>query len=488
MTVLEAPYLRDSEPGRLGPRAFVLCGVAAAILAPVVAFSGYYDLAFLAAVAIAIAALVSIRPQYGAYLYLLATPLIVGIARGDLLSILRPNEALIAVIMLGLGMRAAVIMLQGRRYALKFDRVDLSFILLALCASVLPLALRWGRAAPISSDDVFYALVLWKYYLVYRIFRESISTPEQVATCLWLSMAAACAVGIVALLQVNNLLGVPQFLYAYYDNPFQNQSQVVTERGTSTIASSFGVADLMIMNLALVMTMLSRAHSRRLLLTALGCIFLLGCVAAGQFSGLVGLAIMAVTVGLQVGRLRQVMLLSIPLVCIAALLLWPVLADRLSGFESVAGLPSSWLSRLENLQRFFLGELGNGLNWLTGVRPAARVAAPEPWRTWVYIESGYLWLLWTGGLPFVAAFIAFVLIAHRKLKQVIQGRIDPMAVAATAAWAWIVTMIVLMALDPHLTMRGAADLFFPLLALSFAGGSDDLKGKNAIGVQSAHAG
>jgi hypothetical protein len=286
-------------------------------------------------------------------------------------------------------------------------------------------------------------------------------------------MAAAAIVALVALLQVNNLFGVPQFLFAYYDNPFQNQAQLVTERGTSTIASSFGVADLMIMNLAIVIALLSRGHPQRPLLCLLGCIFLLGCAAAGQFSGFIGLAIMILAVGYLIGRLRQVVLMSIPLAGLAALLLWPVLAERLSGFDTVAGLPSSWLNRIENLQRFILGELGSGFNWLTGVRPSARVAAPEPWHTWVYIESGYLWLLWTGGVSLLAAFAAFVWTAQRSLRRVMRERAGPTGVAATATLAWIGTMVALMALDPHLTMRGAADLFFPLLALSFAGRAGD---------------
>ena len=456
---------RELRTGELA----ILAACIAVAAAPMVVFAGSYDLAAVAVVAALLAAGIAVRPQFGAYLYLIATPIIVGIARGDALPILRPNEALIALILLGLGIRAIFIMLQGRRYPLIFDRVDLALVLLALCASVLPLALRWGRGEPITSDDLLYAIVLWKYFLIYRLFRESVSTQEQIAVCLWLSMAAASLVALVAILQVNNLLGVPEFLLAHFDNPFQDASRVVTERGTSTIASSFGVADTMMMNLAIVLVLLSQRHSNRLLLCVLGSIFVLGCIAAGQFSGFIGLAVMICAVGVLTGRLRHTVMVAGPVACIAAVLLWPVVAERLGGFQSIAGLPNSWLNRIANLERFFLEELWSDLNWLTGVRPAARVAAPEPWREWVYIESGYLWLLWTGGVPLVAAFVLFAWTTQRDLRRVIRAHMGPGTVAAIVSLSWIVTMATLMILDPHLTMRGAADLFFPLLALSFVG-------------------
>ena len=47
------------------------------------------------------------------------------------------SVGLISLIVLGLGIHILFIMLQGRRYPLKFDRVDLAFVLLALCASAL---------------------------------------------------------------------------------------------------------------------------------------------------------------------------------------------------------------------------------------------------------------------------------------------------------------------------------------------------------------
>jgi hypothetical protein len=461
-----------SQPAaRTGLMTLAACVMLAAIAAPIVALTGEFVLAIGAtAVAVLIAAIV-FRPEFAAYAYLLATPLIVGIARGDALPVLRPNEALLAILLLALGMRAVLTMLQGKPYRLSFNGIDLAFVLLAICASVLPLALRWGRGEPISSDDLLYAIVLWKYYAIYRIFRESVTTQEQVGVCLWLSLGSATVVALVAILQVNSLLGVPEFLFAHFDNPFQATARLVTDRGTSTIASSFGVADTMMMSLAIVMTMLSRGDPRRWTLSVCGAIFLFGCVAAGQFSGYIGLAITVLTVGIITGRLRQTLAVTIPVACVAMALLWPVLAERLSGFDSLAGLPSSWLSRLENLQRFFLNELWSGLNWLTGVRPSARIATPEPWREWVYIESGYLWLLWTGGAPLVAAFALFIWTVQRDLRQIIRVRRDAASVAAVVGLSWTATMSVLMVLDPHLTMRGAADLFYPLLALSLVEGT-----------------
>jgi len=472
VTGVALPRYREAVPqsaAKSGSLLLAACSILAAVAAPITALTGAYVLVIGTVAAAALVTAIVLRPQSAAYVYLIATPLIVGIARGDALPILRPNEALLAIIILGLGIRALITVFRGEHYRLSANGVDLAFILLAVCASALPLAFRLGRGEPISTDDLLYAIVLWKYYAIYRVFCDCITTPKQIAVCLWLSMASAIVVALVAILQVNNLLGVPEFLLAHFDNPFQATARVITDRGTSMIASSFGVADSMMINLAIVMAMLSQGHQNWRTLSICGGIFVFGCIAAGQFSGYIGLAVTVLTVGMLTGRLRQTLVVTIPVACIAVLFLWPVLAERLRGFDSLAGLPASWINRLENLERFFLGELSSGLNWLTGVRPSARIATPEPWREWVYIESGYLWLLWTGGVPLVGAFVLFIWTVQRNLRQIIRERRDAAGIAATVSLSWAITMTVLMLLDPHLTMRGAADLFYPLLALSFAG-------------------
>lgn len=465
---IDSPRHSIAPLGHLGQWRTVLtaCAIATAVLAPILGLLGSFELIIAAIVSLTLVVTIAARPELGAYLYILATPLIVGIARGSILPILRPNEALVALILCGLGLRIAFNALNGKPFRPILDRVDLAFIAMAVSASVLPLAFRFGRDEPITLDDLLYASVLWKYYVVYRFFRESITTSEQVRVCLWLSMCSASLVAVIALLQVSNLLGVPNLLFAYFDNPFQATARVITERGTSTIASSFGVADTMMMNLSIAMVMLSQIQGHRFLLAGLGGLFLLGCIAAGQFSGLVGLGLTALVIGILIGRLLHVVALAVPVGTAAAAFLWPVIAERLKGFDSLSGLPSSWVNRIENLERFFWPDLWSGLNWLTGVRPAARVATPEPWREWAYIESGYLWLLWSGGLIYLSAFVLFAFTAGFSLRSIIRNVAGAQRVAACACLAWLITMGVLMIFDPHLTMRGAADLFFPLLALS----------------------
>jgi hypothetical protein len=458
------PDMCRRAPRVSGPIVVGTIGVAV-VAGPLVVAAGARGL--IAVVALPIFLGIAIRPQMGAYLYLIATPLIVGIARGDALPILRPNEALLALIVLALATRAFFVMLQGQRYRITLNRIDLALVLMAFFASVVPLSLRYGRGQPVSADDFLYAVVLWKYFIVYRVFLQAVSTPSQVTVCLWLSLVSAVVVALLAILQVSGLLGVVEFLHAYYGQPFGGSSGVVTERGTSTVASSFGVGNIMVMNLAIVTALLPTKQKEQRILVAAGGVFILGCIATGQFSVFLGFVVAVLALGVITGRLHRLLVVVAPTVALAAFLLWPVIAQRLGGFETLSGLPPSWTARLDNLQRFVWPELFADLNWLVGVRPAARLPAPEPWREWVYIESGYIWLLWTGGVPLFAAFAFFVWTGLKDLWRVGRGRADSVGVAATASFSWLVTMATLMLFDPHLTMRGSADLFFPLLALSF---------------------
>lgn len=411
-----------------------------------------------------------LKPQFGAYLFLITSPLIVGIGRGDIVPVLRPNEALLLLIVSALVTRAVLGVLAGNRSRLVPNPVDLAVVLLAVASSVLPLMARYGRGLPVSSDDILYAMVLWKYLALYLVFRGSISTPLQVAACLWLSMASATVVAVIAILQVNNLFGVPELLFRYYDNPFEGNTQPVTGRGTSTIASSFGVADVMIMNFLIAITWLRYRRTRRGVLAAGALLFLSGCIVAGAFSGFIGLGVAILAAAIITGRLGRTLAVSIPGAAAASVLFWPVIERRLSGFDRPTGLPHSWEGRWENLERFYFPELFSNLNWLLGVRPSPRVPAPETWRTFVYLESGYIWLLWVGGVALVAAFVFFVWVSARSLWRITRERADAVGIAATTSLAYLVVIGVLMLFDPHLTVRGSADLFFPLLALSFVGG------------------
>jgi hypothetical protein len=152
----------------------------------------------------------------------------------------------------------------------------------------------------------------------------------------------------------------------------------------------------------------------------------------------------------------------------AVVALWPVLAPRLASFNSIDRMPQSWVTRIYNLENYFLPPLFSGTNPLFGVRPAARVVVPTQGLGYVWIECGYVWLLWGGGLPLLAAYAAFTWISARCLLPEARRLDSPLSVAALAAGVGVIVCAVLMIFDPHITYRGGADLLFTLLAITSA--------------------
>jgi hypothetical protein len=266
---------------------------------------------------------------------------------------------------------------------------------------------------------------------------------------------------------------VLSFLSGYYTNN-GNVGAVSNARGGSTLALPIAVADLMIFNLALVVAMYVQRRGPRPLLIAAGTVLLLGAVAAGEFSGIVGLflGIVAVSIGLRS---------TLPLrhlgggALAAALLLWPVISARLSGFNSSTGLPVSWTGRLYNLENIFWPQLFDGRAFLLGVRPAARVPTGSKANGFIWIESGYTWLLWAGGVPLLAAFLYFLAVAGRTALVAARDADPSRAVAGLSAFSAVVVVSVLMIIDPHVTYRGSGDLLFVLLGICAAPAAKRMK-------------
>lgn len=417
---------------------------------------------------ITVVALVAVHPPFGAYLLLATTPLLAGMGRGLLLPLLRPHEAIAVLITAGLlvHLTFGAVSRAPIRLRLSFGPVDRAILLMALASSVLPLIVMTVRERPISQEDVLYALVVWKYYAVFLIVRACALRLEHVKRCLWVVLAAAGVVALVGIMQVLHVPAVEGLIAGLYVPEGVNDPS--TERGTSTLASSIAVGDVMVFSLAAAGGLLLSGDRRRVVLAALVTLFVFGTVATGQFSAIIAIFVGILAFGWITKRMSSSIVVFTPVAGVAALLLRPVIEKRLSGFQG-GGLPQSWEARLDNVTTYFWPVLEVNNNWLTGVRPLARVEGSYfSGLDSIWIESGYVFLLWTGGVAFAAAFLWYVWVAVRATARIARARQDAVGAAAAASFTTLIVTAVLMALDPHVTLRGAADLSFALLALALA--------------------
>ena len=457
----------DSGPRRHGrlPRAIgiglLACAVGAAI--PFVSQARFVA----ALVAVMLIATVVWRPQFGAYILIAITPLVAGIDRGVAIPVLRPNEALLFLVAV-----AMVIRMLGseRPDAVRwppFDRLTVAILLMAVATSILPLGWMVLRHQQIAQDDVLYALIPWKYLVLFLVTRMAVTTERQVRTCLWVSMGAGAVVALLAMLQTLQLFGVPGALSHFYSG-YGASAGATNLRGGSTLSLPIAVADLMTFNLAIAVGCLHYRIGPRGPLLALGSLFVAGVLAAGEFSGVIGLVFAVVVLAIVLRRMKP-LFGFLPVFGVAALAMRPVIETRLAGFQSASGLPASWSGRWFNLTNYFWPTLFSKGNFIVGVRPAARVVVPSQITGYVWIESGYTWLLWGGGVPLLASFFWFLWVNIRNGLRLVRERADSIAVAGLAVVAGLSVVGLLMILDPHLTYRGSADLLFSLIGLTAVG-------------------
>jgi hypothetical protein len=402
-------------------------------------------------------------PAIGGFMIVGLTPLTAGINRDSAIPLLRPNEAIVLLVGVTLAARGVVGLRTGRLPKPRLGAVEASIVLLAVCSSVVPLLWMAIHQQQITSDDLLYALVLWKFLGLYAVIRLSVTTDRQILSCLWISVAVACIVAVVAIVQSLGLFGVPKLLATLFA-PF-GYSDAFQARGSATLGLPAATADLMIYNLAIVGGIWARTHRHRALLAGSAGVLVLGALSAGEFSSVIGLLVGIVCIGIATNSARLLKVL-VPAALVGSVLVWPVLAVRLGGFQSASGLPVSWTSRVQNLQNYFWPQLFADWNFVLGVRPAARVAVATQGTGYVWIESGYTWLLWGGGIPLLASFVFFVVAAAKRGWRMARGSADAAGIAGTALFVAVVVTAVLMVFDPHLTYRGSGDAMFILAALA----------------------
>lgn len=441
-------------------------------------------------VAVAIVALVFEYPPFAAWVVVVGTPYVVGIPRDLYLPTLRINEVFLLIVVFAMLGRWVV---RSRQFSFNINRFEIAILGFVFFGSIMPIVLTYGRLRPLEIDDIFYSITLWKFLAVYTIVRMVIKTPQQVRELLWVSLLGACGIAVMAVLDSRNV-GNFAFTLSNYFPPGQN---IINDgRGAATIGNAIGLGGYMAVHAFIAFAMLLKGERPRLLLYLVTFSMVVGTIGSGQTSGLIALLAGVAGFSLVTKSIGKILVYGIPMMLVVSAMLYPVIEARVvglsnegvvtsyqrEGIESLAGRDqpfalyvtnpgSSWDVRQFNLRTHFLPRFESLNDWLWGVSPQARVPLPTVGGNteFIWIESGHLWLFWIGGLPFFVAFMAWMFYGGRTMWRLARKLDGPVGIAAIAAFSSFCALFVVQTFDPHITLRGTADIFWPLLALAMVG-------------------
>jgi hypothetical protein len=401
------------------------------------------------------------RPVFATYAYLGTLPLITGINAGTLIPLVRPNEALLVVVLAGALVGGYLRWCRGDRVALALHQLDIPLGVFLLMSTAWPLLSLLLRGHPPAASDLAAVLPVCKLVALYLLVRFTVTTETQLVRCFRLIIWPGAVVAVIAILQTLHVGPVVSMLQTFWA-PDSN-ADALAERGTATLGSPLATGDYIVICLTLVICCGARGLLDRWERLGLGLVFGAGVLAAGQFSTWISAVVAAGLILWRFGTVRRNALRFLWLFPVVLAVGAPALIGRLAGFGEF-GVPRSWIGRWNNLSTFYLPRFGF-LNVLIGVSPNEVLPAPETWRDVIYLESGYLELLWIGGIPLLADFIWLSVSVLRRTGRLMT---EPGVLGAAAATLWVCWgfFIIVTILDPHLTLRGAGDLFFILMAIT----------------------
>ena len=165
----------------------------------------------------------------------------------------------------------------------------------ALAASLIPIIFMVGRGRAVEMDDLTYAAVMWKFLLVYAIVRLTVRSRRDVTVALWVSLVAAVLVGVIGILQSLDLLGVRALLEPLFA-PFGYSDVVQSARAGSTVGLPAATADLMVLNLVIVLGLVCRKPALARYLAPVALLLVVAVFSAAEFSSVLGLMVATVCV------------------------------------------------------------------------------------------------------------------------------------------------------------------------------------------------
>lgn len=404
----------------------------------------------------AVVALTARHPAFGCAALAIGVPLTTALGRDTVIPVLRPNEAILVLVLAGIGLRYL-----WRRPSISYIGLDLAIVTFAVGTSLIPWLVLWFSRVSMDLDTWRAVLGPLQFLVVYVCFAQLRGSGRNVKWLLNLALLATVIDGVVAVLELQDFPpGIRSLFDTYFPAGRPPPPPGSGYRPTALLAnySAVGAFAMLGALLAVVLTKKNDSRLNNFWLTAAMAVNLAALVASLTWAPAVALVLGLGVVFWYSRRMPwQIWVGGLVLVAVTAAL-WPVVSDRIEGSNVDVGSIQNIDARLKNWQFYFLPVLAEHVWFGTGTI----IPGELPPYLSDFVDSEFIRMGFRAGLVGIGLLmLMFTWVAAIALRY--RNSLDPWLHRLGAVSLASIVMIVLVGLTAEYLSFGGVSQYIAML-------------------------
>jgi O-antigen ligase len=329
-------------------------------------------------------------------------PLTTALGRGTVIPLLRPNEAILLLVLAGLALHYLL-----TRQAVSYTRLDIAVSIFAVGTSLIPWLVLLFTRADIDFDTWRAVLGPLQFLAVYLCFAQVRASGDHLKWLLNLTLLVSVIVGVIAIVELQNFPpGARAVVETYYPPDVPPPSYDTTYRPTSLLGVYGAVGAYAMLNFILALTLANRRKSRlsEAWLTAAMVVNLASLIASLTWAPAVGLLVGAAIVMWYSRQVPRQIWVGAATLVVVLVVLWPAVSSRIEAQQISLGNIQTLDARFRNWQVFFLPALAEHMWFGTGTRLPSELPASLA----TFVDNEYLRIGFRAGLVGIGLLISML--------------------------------------------------------------------------------
>ncbi len=385
------------------------------------------------------------RPLFGCAALVLLVPLTAGLARGAVIPVLKPNEAILLIVLAGVIAHQLTV-----KRIRPLGGLDLAVGGYVVASVLIPWVVLTLNHYPADLDTWRTVVSPALFLVVYYVFSRTQLNENGIKIVLNSAMLAGVIVCAIAAAQVK-VPAVQGLVEAYYPAPVLSQLRPGSTLGHFSAVGAFGALTYIV---ALSLATVRHPGFSSRWLTLVMAAGLLGVVVSETWAPLAALPVVTVIIVFYGRRIPRELIVTAGLGLVGLVFLLPLIAARFDSQQLVTAsgfaLPESMQTRIRYWNEFIIPALSDHI-WL-GTGTVIPSSVPAPLAT--FVDNEYLWAAFRAGIPGVALLVA-MLVCVMAVGWGARGSTDPFRRALGAASLATAAMLLLLgATAQYITFAG----------------------------------